>query len=116
MTSTEMETILSGLSKTTRDRVALASAISLERLEVPSVGLQRALKGGIGVGRQTLIWGSKSAGKSLFCLKMVAKAQAEGKTVAWIDAEQSWDPAWAKLNGVDAENVIVSQVKTGLIW
>jgi recombination protein RecA len=55
-----------------------------------------ALKGGLGYGRQVLVWGNKSAGKSSFCLQMIALAQKEGKTCAWIDAEASYDPAWAE--------------------
>lgn len=112
MESIDMDTILSRLSKGTRKRVQLANEISLDRLAVPSVGLNRALKGGIGRGRQTLAWGSKSAGKSTFFLRMVAMHQARGQSCAWIDAEQSWDPAWALRNGVDPDKVVVSQIKT----
>jgi recombination protein RecA len=43
---------------------------------------------------------------------MVGLAQAEGKLCAWIDAEMSYDEAWAKKLGVDTENLIVSQART----
>jgi recombination protein RecA len=39
-------------------------------------------------------------------------AQAQGKTAAWIDVEQSFDDAWATKLGVDTENLIVSEAKT----
>lgn len=71
-----------------------------------------ALKGGFVFGRQVLVWGNKSAGKSSFCLEMIADAQRNGKICAWIDAEQSYDPAWAKLLGVDSEKLIYSPVKS----
>jgi recombination protein RecA len=71
-----------------------------------------ALKGGIGFGRQVLIWGNKSAGKSSFCLQMIGEAQKAGKTCAWIDAEASYDPTWAKRLGVDSESLIYSPAKS----
>jgi recombination protein RecA len=43
---------------------------------------------------------------------MVGLAQADGKLCAWIDAEMSYDEAWAKKLGVDTENLIVSQART----
>jgi len=70
------------------------------------------LKGGLGFGRQVLIWGNKSAGKSSFCLQMIGDAQKAGKTCAWIDAEASYDPVWAAKLGVDSENLIYSPAKS----
>ena len=58
------EEVLSRLNKKTKDRVRLASEMSIERLELPSPALTRALNGGLGYGRQSLIWGTKSAGKA----------------------------------------------------
>jgi recombination protein RecA len=70
------------------------------------------LKGGLGFGRQVLIWGNKSAGKSSFCLQMIGQAQKQGKTCAWIDAEASYDPIWAARLGVDSESLIYSPAKS----
>ena len=39
-------------------------------------------------------------------------AQEAGKTAAWIDAEQSFDPSWAQRLGVDTNNLVVSEAKT----
>ena len=71
-----------------------------------------ALKGGLGFGRQVLVWGNKSAGKSSFCLQMIADAQKNGKTCAWIDAEASYDSEWAGKLGVDSEALIYSPAKS----
>ncbi len=71
-----------------------------------------ALKGGLGFGRQVLVWGNKSAGKSSFCLQMIADAQKNGKTCAWIDAEASYDSEWAGKLGVDSEKLIYSPAKS----
>jgi recombination protein RecA len=43
---------------------------------------------------------------------MIAEAQKEGKTCAWIDAEHSYSQDWAEKLGVDSENLIYSPAKT----
>jgi recombination protein RecA len=43
---------------------------------------------------------------------MIALAQQEGKTCAWIDAEDSYDPEWAEHLGVDSASLIHSKAKT----
>ena len=106
------EEILAKLDPKTRARVQLATTVSVEKQKTPSIGLNMALKGGLGFGRQILIWGNKSAGKSSFCLQMIAQAQKEGKTCAWIDAEASYDANWAAKLGVDSEKLIYSPAKS----
>jgi len=106
------EEILAKLDPKTRARVQLATKISVEKQKTPSIGLNLALKGGLGFGRQVLVWGNKSAGKSSFCLQMIAEAQKNGKTCAWIDAEASYDVAWAKSLGVDSDSLIYSPAKS----
>ncbi len=86
--------------------------VNIDKQATPSIGLNLALKGGLAYGRQILVWGNKSAGKSSFCLQMIALAQKEGKTCAWIDAEHSYDPAWAEQLGVDSTKLIYSPAKT----
>ncbi len=106
------EEILAKLDPKTRARVQLATTISVEKQKTPSIGLNIALKGGFGFGRQVLVWGNKSAGKSSFCLQMIADAQKNGKTCAWIDAEASYDSEWAGKLGVDSEALIYSPAKS----
>ena len=106
------EEILAKLDPKTRARVQLATTISVEKQKTPSIGLNMALKGGLGFGRQVLVWGNKSAGKSSFCLQMIADAQKNGKTCAWIDAEASYDSEWAGKLGVDSEALIYSPAKS----
>jgi recombination protein RecA len=106
------EEILAKLDPKTRARVQLATTISVEKQKTPSIGLNIALKGGFGFGRQVLVWGNKSAGKSSFCLQMIADAQKNGKTCAWIDAEASYDSEWAGKLGVDSEDLIYSPAKS----
>jgi len=106
------EEILAKLDPKTRARLQLATTVNVEKQKTPSIGLTMALKGGLGFGRQVLIWGNKSAGKSSFCLQMIGQAQKEGKTCAWIDAEASYDPAWAARLGVDSDSLIYSPAKS----
>jgi recombination protein RecA len=86
--------------------------VEVEKQKTPSIGLNLALQGGLGFGRQILVWGNKSAGKSSFCLQMIAEAQKEGKTCAWIDAEHSYSSEWAAKLGVDSDKLIYSSAKT----
>ena len=104
--------IMSKLDPKTRQRVQIALEVETPKQKTPSVGLNLALRGGLGYGRQILVWGNKSAGKSSFCLQMIAEAQKEGKTCAWIDAEASYSRDWADKLGVDSDNLIYSPVKT----
>ncbi len=110
--TTITEEILGKLDPKTRARLQLATTVNTEKQRTPSIGLTMSLKGGIGFGRQVLIWGNKSAGKSSFCLQMIAEAQKNGKTCAWIDAEASYDPEWAARLGVDSEKLIYSSAKS----
>jgi len=107
-----LDEILAKLDPKTRARVQSAQDIHIEKQKTPSIGLTDALKGGFAYGRQVLVWGNKSAGKSSFCLQMIAMAQKDGKTCAWIDAEASYDQAWAEVLGVDSSKLIYSPAKT----
>ena len=107
-----LDNILAKLDPKTRARIQSAVDVKVEKQQTPSIGLNMALKGGLGYGRQVLVWGNKSAGKSSFCLQMIAMAQKEGKTCAWIDAEASYDQAWAESLGVDSSKLIYSAAKT----
>lgn len=111
-----IEDVLAKLDKKTRQRVETAANLEIEKLELASIGLNAALLGGVGMGRQTLVWGNKSAGKSSMCLQSVGLAQKQGKACAWIDSESSFDPDWATRLGVDTNELIVSPVKDIDSW
>lgn len=111
-----IEEVLAKLDKKTRDRVEAASNRNIDKIELASIGLNAALLGGVGAGRQTLVWGNKSAGKSSMCLQSVGIAQKQGKVCAWIDSESSFDPLWASRLGVDVEQLIISGSKDIDSW
>lgn len=109
---TNIEEALAKLDPRIRKRLGNGVGITTEYQSTPSFGLNRALGGGLPMGRQVLIWGSKSSAKSSMCLQMIAIAQKEGKLCAWIDAEMSYSEEWAKKLGVDPEKLIYSQART----
>jgi recombination protein RecA len=109
---TTVEEALALLDPKIRNRLATGAGIKTELQPTPSTGLNRALNGGLPYGRQVLIWGSKSSAKSSFCLQTIGLAQKDGKLCAWIDAEMSYDEAWAQKMGVDTSQLIYSQART----
>ena len=108
-----VEEVLANVSPKLRKKLALGSEIEqVQFAKTPSFGLTRALNGGFPYGRQVLIYGNKSSGKSSFCLQIIADAQKEGKVCAWIDAEMTFDQNWARTLGVDIDSLIVSTART----
>ncbi|NOQ46191.1 MAG: recombinase RecA [Desulfobulbaceae bacterium] len=69
--------------------------------------------GGFPKGRVAEIYGPESSGKTTLALHVVAEAQKEGGTAAFIDAAHALDTAYAKRLGVDIDNLLVSQPDYG---
>lgn len=69
--------------------------------------------GGIPKGRITEIYGPESSGKTTLAMHIIAEAQAEGGTAAFIDAEHAFDPSYGKRIGIDVENLLISQPDYG---
>jgi recombination protein RecA len=79
-----------------------------------SLGLDLALGiGGLPKGRIVEIYGPESSGKTTLMLHVIAEAQKNGLTCAFIDAEHALDPVWAGKIGVDIGELLVSQPDTG---
>ena len=79
-----------------------------------SLGLDVALGiGGLPKGRIIEIYGPESSGKTTLTLQVIAEAQRQGGTCAFIDAEHALDPIYATKLGVNVEDLIVSQPDTG---
>ena len=110
--SVNIQDVLSQLDPRIRKRLGTGEGITFEHQPTLSFGLNRALGGGLPYGRQVLIWGNKSSAKSSMCLQMIALAQKEGKTCAWIDSEMSYSEDWARQLGVDPTKLIYSQART----
>ena len=69
--------------------------------------------GGFPRGRIVEIYGPESSGKTTVALHAIASAQKDGGIAAFIDAEHALDPQYARLLGVDTDNLLVSQPDTG---
>jgi recombination protein RecA len=62
---------------------------------------------GVPRGRLIEIFGPESGGKSFLSLKLIASAQKQGIKCCLVDAEQAYDPDWAKKHGVDIDELFV---------
>lgn len=112
MTKIDMNDFLSQLDPKLRKKITSGDTVEIIKQKTPSISLNHALKGGFGYGRQILVWGNKSAGKSSFCLQMIGEAQKDGKICAWIDSESSFDPEWAVKLGVDVKSLVYSNARS----
>lgn len=89
-------------------------SMDVETISTGSLSLDIALGvGGLPRGRIVEIYGPESSGKTTLTLQVIASAQREGKTCAFIDAEHALDPIYAKKLGVDIDNLLCSQPDTG---
>ena len=87
---------------------------NLEVISTGSLGLDLALGvGGLPRGRIVEIYGPESSGKTTMCLEAVAQCQKGGGVCAFIDAENAFDPIYARKLGVKVEDLLVSQPDTG---
>jgi len=104
---TDYDEFMSRLNPKTAALFTRASEIENEYLMTPSLGIN-INTGGLRYGAIHTLWGNRSAGKTQFCLGLVAEAQKHGKICAWVDAEKNFDPRWARRNGVDTDRLGVS--------
>src|SRR4029078_12583819 len=92
---------------------------SREKLEVATIptgalALDLALGvGGVPRGRIIEIYGQESSGKTSLAYHIVAEAQRQGGTAAFIDAEHAVHALYARNLGVDIDTLLVSQPDTG---
>ena len=69
--------------------------------------------GGYPCGRVIEIYGPESSGKTTLALHAIAEAQKKGGTAAFVDAEHSIDPVYARNLGVNIDELILSQPDCG---
>ncbi|MBQ4831952.1 recombinase RecA [Pseudoalteromonas sp. MMG010] len=89
-------------------------ALDIEAVSTGSLGIDIALGiGGLPMGRIVEVYGPESSGKTTLTLQVIAQAQKEGKTCAFVDAEHALDPVYAQKLGVNIDELLVSQPDTG---
>ena len=69
--------------------------------------------GGLPRGRVIEMFGPESSGKSTLAMHVVAEAQRNGGTWAYIDAEHALDPVYAAKIGINVDELLISQPDTG---
>ncbi len=95
-------------------RMGEASRMQVSVLSTGSIAIDLALGvGGLPRGRICEIYGPESSGKTTFCLSIAAQAQKKGGKVAFIDVEHALDPRYAKVVGLDIDNLLISQPECG---
>lgn len=109
---TDIDEILSRLSKDTLTKFRMGSDISKDFIPSPSFGLNLVIGGGFPIGKQSTLWGNESAGKSAIALETAAIAQKMDRGVGLVDVEKTFDPVWAAKLGVNVSQFPVSQVSS----
>jgi recombination protein RecA len=95
-------------------RLGSNTKMKVETLSTGSLAIDLALGvGGLPKGRIVEIYGPESSGKTTFCLSVIAEAQRQGGLAAFIDVEHALDPKYAKVVGVNLDDLLVSQPDSG---
>ncbi len=109
MSKDKLKKLLNELEKNYNVQKA-SDVIKGEPLRTGIFALDYTLSGGIYLcegGHRIEFFGAESSGKSTFALHIIKKYQAEGKVCVYMDAEKSYDKEWAKIIGVDNDNLLI---------
>jgi recombination protein RecA len=88
--------------------------MNVETVSTGSLAIDLCLGGGgLPRGRIIEIYGPESSGKTTFCLSVIAEAQRRGGLAAFIDVEHALDPKYARIVGVNLDDLLVSQPDSG---
>jgi recombination protein RecA len=111
--------LLEGMRKSIGEENVLLLGGGAEALKIRGVISTRAPevdeaigRGGIPLGRITILHGGEGSGKTTLCLQTVAECQAQGGTGAYYDTEHKLDPDYAHALGVDDDNLIIVRPET----
>ncbi len=86
----------------------------VQSIPTGSISFDAALGvGGYPRGRVVEIFGPESSGKTTIALHAIAQAQKSGGSAAFIDAEHAMDANYAKMLGVNTDELLVSQPDNG---
>ncbi|MCK9431910.1 MAG: recombinase RecA [Candidatus Omnitrophica bacterium] len=86
----------------------------VETISTGALTLDLALGvGGLPRGRVVEIFGPEASGKTTLTLTAIREIQNKGGVAAFIDAEHAFDSSYAKLIGVNLDDLLISQPDTG---
>lgn len=105
---TDIQEILAKVNKKTRDAFIIASESENRLLETPSLKLTQAI-GGYGYGRVSVLWGNRSAGKTMHLIQTVRNAIKNSDGVGWMDVEKNYDKEWVERLGTDSDKILLTQ-------
>ena len=95
-------------------RLGEREVVEIDAISSGSLSLDVALGiGGLPKGRIVEIYGPESSGKTTLALHVIAEAQKNKGTCAFIDAEHALDPIYAKKLGVNTDEMLISQPDNG---
>lgn len=95
-------------------RLGDAKRMNVSVISTGSLSLDLALGvGGLPRGRICEIFGPESSGKTTLCLSVIAEAQRQGGHAVFIDVEHALDPKYARIVGVNLDDLMVSQPENG---
>jgi recombination protein RecA len=95
-------------------RMGSAALVPVAVIPTGALELDYALGvGGIPRGRVVEIFGPESSGKTTLALHVIAEAQRLGGSAAFVDAEHALDASYAKMLGVNIDDLLISQPDTG---
>jgi recombination protein RecA len=87
---------------------------NVETISTGALTLDVALGiGGLPRGRVIEIFGPEASGKTTLTLTAIRENQKKGGVAAFIDAEHAFDSTYAKLIGVNLDDLLISQPDTG---
>ncbi|MCU0665766.1 MAG: recombinase RecA [Candidatus Omnitrophica bacterium] len=69
--------------------------------------------GGLPRGRVIEIFGPEASGKTTLTLSVIKEIQKKGGVAAFIDAEHAFDSTYAKVVGINLDDLLISQPDTG---
>lgn len=95
--------------------------VDVDAVPTGVIGIDRAFGcGGVPLGRVMELFGTESSGKTTTTLRFVSACQQHWfpkkdryGVAAFIDAEHSLDPEWADKNGVNMDDLLISQPDSG---
>ncbi len=87
---------------------------NVEAIPTGALTLDLALGvGGMPRGRVIEIFGPEASGKTTVTLSVIREIQKKGGVAAFIDAEHAFDATYAKIIGVNLDDLLISQPDTG---
>lgn len=88
--------------------------VDVDAISTGSILIDNALGvGGYPKGRIIEVYGPESSGKTTLALHAIAEVQKKGGRAAFVDAEHSIDPIYAKNLGINIDELILSQPDSG---